>query len=180
MRRRAFLAIILAAWMGPLAAAPGPCQAVLQDLKLPRRIKTRGKPKMMRWEDIDKVLNEVDRRLRDHSCELRFRDLFYVKEKEEVWFPLTNSVVRLVPEESLVGLPVYTKEGVELGPFAGKVRYERAGNLYAVRSYSLYYFQYRGGDDKIHAVGERLLLDEFAIPWSRLQERTALVTGAER
>lgn len=180
MRKRGVFTLLLTVGIGTLLAAQDPCETTVQELKLPRRIKTRGEPKMMRWEDVDKVLNEAAKRLGDQPCKLRFRDLFYVKEKEEVWFPLTNSVVRLVPDESLAGLPVSTREGVELGPYVGKVRYERAGNLYAVRSYSLYYFQYRGSDERIHAVGERLLLDEFGVPWSQLQDRVALVTGTEK
>ncbi|HRR26914.1 MAG TPA: hypothetical protein P5300_09480 [Acidobacteriota bacterium] len=150
------------------------CLELLQGMELPKRVKTRGKPKFMKWEDIDKALNEAAERLKGSDCSLRFEQIFAVKEKEEVWFPLTNSVVRLVPEESLVGLPVFTRGGDELGRYESRIRYERAGDLYASKSYTLYYFQYRSSDGKLHAVGERLLLDEFGVPWSQLKSRVAL------
>ena len=173
MKCLGFLLLFAAYSMSPLTAQD--CQSVLQEMKLPQKLKTRGKPKVLKWEDIDKTLNSVDQALQGKSCSFTFAQLFSTKQ-EEARFPLTNSVIRLVPEESLANLKVFTREGDELGKYVGRVRYERSGGLYARDSYSLFYFQYEDLEGGTESVGSRLLLDEFTVPWSDLSGRVAVST----
>lgn len=173
MRQAAWVLILMLLGVPYVEAAD--CQAVATELKLPRKLKTRGKPKMLRWEDVDKTLNALSQRLQGSACSFTFAQVFSYG-KDDALFPLTNSMIRIAPEDALSGLAVITKEGDELGPFEGRVRYERAGGLYARQSYSLYHFQYKGSDGQLHAVGSRLLLDEFGVKWTDLQNRVAIDT----
>lgn len=152
------------------------CQDLLREMELPEELDTRGKPRVAEWEEVDKILNEVVQRLEGRSCRLTFGQIFRT-DREELFFPLTNSVVRIVPEDAFNGTTVYTNEGTELGPYVGRVRYERSGNLYAQTSYSLFYFQYRGSDDKLHSVGSQLLLDSFVVEWEDIKDLTAVETN---
>ncbi len=172
--RRVAAFLTLAILATPLLAAQD-CQDVVLEMKLPRKLKTRGKPRMGRWEVVDKTLNELSQRLQGKSCRLTFGQIFD-NGRDDVLFPLTNTVVRIVPEESLSGLTVITREGNELGPYQGRVRFDRSGGLYALDKYTLYYFQYRGSDSQVHAAGTRLLLDEFGVRWSELRNRVAFDT----
>ena len=151
------------------------CQSILQEFKLPRKLKTRGKPKVLKWQDVDKTLNDVDRALQGKTCTFTFDQLFTTK-NEEAYFPLTNSVVRLVPEESLIDARVFAKEGDELGKYAGRARYERSGGLYARESYIVFYFQYEDARGELQSVGTDLLFDSFTVPWSELRGLVALST----
>lgn len=153
------------------------CDEIVTDLKLPKKIKTRGKPKVAKWEDVDKMLSEISERFEVTECGLTFAEIFRLKD-ENVFFPLTNSAVRIAPAEAFEGLTVFTKEGFELGPYVGRVKYEKSGGLYARKSYELYYFQYRDSDGRMQSVGNRLLLDEFTVRWSNLKDRVAVQSGA--
>ena len=155
---------------------PDSCEEVVADLKLPKKMKTRGKPKIAKWEDVDKMLSELSERFDGTDCELTFGEIFRHKD-ENVYFPLTNTAVRIAPEEAFTGLVVFAKEGYELGPYAGRVKYERSGGLYARKSYQLYYFQYKDSGGKMQSVGNRLLLDEFVVKWPGLLDRVAVKSG---
>jgi hypothetical protein len=172
--RQAVWFLVLMLWGTPVLAAQD-CQSVATELKLPRKLKTRGKPRMAKWEDIDKTVNALADRLQGAACRFTFGQVF-TSGREDILFPLTNSVVRIAPENALNGLTVVTREGNELGPYEGRVRYDRSGGLYAQRSYSLFHFQYRGPDSQMHAVGSRLLLDDFGVNWAELKDRAAIDT----
>ncbi len=154
------------------------CAELVADLKLPKKMKTRGKPKIAKWEDVDKMLSELSKRFDGTDCKLTFGEIFRHKD-ENVYFPLTNTAIRIAPEEAFTGLVVFAKEGFELGPYVGRVRYERSGGLYARKSYQLYYFQYRDSDQKNQSVGNRLLLDEFVVKWPDLLDRVAVESGED-
>ncbi len=154
------------------------CAELVADLKLPKKMKTRGKPKIAKWEDVDKMLSELSERFDGTDCKLTFGEIFRHKD-EKVYFPLTNTAIRIAPEEAFTGLVVFAKEGFELGPYVGRVRYERSGGLYARKSYQLYYFQYRDSDQKNQSVGNRLLLDEFVVKWPDLLDRVAVEPGED-
>jgi hypothetical protein len=176
MKWMGFILLLVANALAPVVAQD--CPEVLREMKLPKKLKTRGKPKVLKWEDVDGVLNDVDKKLQGDTCSFAFNQLFSTKNKD-AYFPLTNSVIRLVPEASLTGLKVFNNEGDELGTFAGKVRYERTGGLYARRSYVLYYFQFEDSNGQLQSVGgqsSQLLLDRFTVRWSELKGRVALST----
>ncbi len=151
------------------------CASVAADLKLPQNLRSGGNPRILRWQQVDKALNELTQRLEGMECQFTFGELFRVR-RDDVLFPLTNSVIRIAPEGTFAGLPIVTRDGLELGEYENRVRYERSGGLYARESYSLYYFQYRDDEDKIHSVGSRLLLGEFAVPWKEVADQVAVST----
>ncbi|UCF37713.1 MAG: hypothetical protein JSU96_02275 [Acidobacteriota bacterium] len=156
--------------LSPLVAQD--CASVAAQMKLPKKIKTRGKPKVVKWEDVDKVLAELTERLQGSQCSLTFAQVFNPKGKEEeLNFPLTNNLIRIAPENTFEGLPVKTKEGDLLGPYLGRARYERSGGLYASGGYSLYYFQYQREGGQPQSVGNRLLLGDFTVPWAGLKDK---------
>lgn len=169
-------------------------------LHLPKKIKTHGNPKAARWEDVDTVLaslaNRVDAKqlvgqLRDfHQKQsvsdraevldaavekslaahvIRFQDLFTLD--DAALFPLTNSVLKYVPDASLVDVPVYDKKGKQLGKFSSKYTYERSGGLTGRQSYQLVFFQYLDENAKSQTTGADLLLDSYAVRWGDIKDR---------
>jgi len=157
-----------------LASAWAECDSIGVEFKIPVRLKTRGKPKVGKWEKVDEVLNGIDQKLGQDDCEFAFEELFETKKPEELYFPLTNSVLRIVPEGSFTGIAVFTKDGTALGTFSNRVRFERAGGLQVKRSYALYYFQYADLTDTLQSVGHRLLLDDFVVKWTDVREKVAI------
>jgi hypothetical protein len=158
----------------------------------PCKLKADGKPKMLSWEGIEKcfykanemidweslarkiqeirdsnryqnidMLNVVESSLTDHA--LRFDKVFRVKEADAL-LPLSNSILRSLPENSLMDLPVYDKSGKRIGTFSGGYTFEKMGEISGSRQlHSL--FQYTDSNGKIHSSSDRLLLDSFGVPW---------------
>jgi hypothetical protein len=169
--------LLLAMVMFSLALpALADCDSVLQGQKLPADLKTRGKPRVAKWELVDKTLNNVSKSLGGLTCEYSFGQLFRTKH-EELYFPLTNSLVRLVPDESLAGIEVFNEELERIGLFEGKVRFEKSGNLYARSSYTIYYFQFRTESGKLESVPRQMnLLDRYLVRWADIRDKVALRT----
>jgi hypothetical protein len=163
--------------------------------EFPCKLKTRGKPKMLRWQDVDKCLNNANDRvdwdglsqklqvIRDRDRFQRidissaveaslsahaipFDKIFVVKEIEAL-LPLSNSLLKFLPADSLLNLPVFNKSGERVGTFSGVYTYERMGGLAAANSYRMSFFQYTDLNGKMQtpASGGRLLLDSYGIPW---------------
>jgi hypothetical protein len=172
---RSWLVLLIAFAVHSTDLSAQDCRSLAAELKLPQNVRSGGNPRILRWQQVDKTLNELTRRLEGLECEFTFGELFRTG-RDDVLFPLSNSVIRIAPEGTFSGLPVFTKEGHELGTYEGRVRYERSGGLYAAESYSLYYFQYRDAQEKIESVGSRLLLGDFAVPWTELVDRVAVST----
>jgi hypothetical protein len=160
----------------------------------PCKVKGRGKPKMMRWEQVDRCLADavnkvdwaafsrqletarsnakeisasdfnaaVDASLLEHA--LPYESVFTIK-SDKILLPLTNSVLRYVPPESLMGLPVTDKAGTEVGTFSGLYSYERSGGLASANMFRLVLFQYTDRSGKAQSSPDRLLLDSFGVPW---------------
>ena len=160
----------------------------------PCKVRGRGKPKMMRWEQVDRCLNDavnkvdwvafsrqlesarsnakeipasdfnaaVDASLLEHA--LPYESVFAIK-SDKILLPLTNSVLRYVPPESLMGLPVTDKAGTEVGTFSGLYSYERSGGLASANMFRLVLFQYTDRNGKAQSSPDRLLLDSFGVPW---------------
>ena len=111
------------------------------------------------------------------ACELKFEEIFRT-DKEELYIPLTNNLVRVVPETILDGLPVFNQSEERLGEYDSRVSYQRSGGLYATDSYTLYYFQYKDTEGDVESSGNHLLLDEYLVLWSDLSERVAMNTSS--
>ena len=98
---------------------------------------------------------------------LRYDKVFVVNEKEEgsALLPLSNSLLKFLPENSLTDLAVYSKNGDLLGIFIGAYTYERSGGLTFINEYSMINFQYTDLKGTAQAPTERFLLDSFGVPW---------------
>jgi len=162
--------------------------------KLPCKVKLRSRPTMLRWQDVDKCLSsavnlvdweELGRQLAairpknastgefEAAVEvslskqaLPYNKLFLVK-NTEVLLPLTNSILKYLPPDSLVDLPVYDQKGKQVGTFAGVFPYEHSGGLTSGNIYTLIVFQYADAQGKIQAPSDRLLLDSYGVPWAK-------------
>lgn len=152
------------------------CDAIAKELKLPEKLKTRGKPRVGKWEKVDEILNEVAKSPEARACQFTFADLFRYKKEEELHFPLTHSVLKLAPEDSFQGVEVYTKEGDLLGNYTNRVRYEKSGGLAVMKSYDSYYFQFSTPAGKLESVGHKLLLDSYVVRWTDIKDKVAVAS----
>jgi hypothetical protein len=190
---------------------PAPCQDVPKEIgagidaaiaeayrtaatEFPCKVKTRGKADMLRWEDVDRCLNQaaarvdwgalskqlqkmqssvygisgsgfaaaVEASLSAHS--LNYDKVFAVK-NGKARLPLTNSVLKFLPADSLQNLPVCDKTGVQVGTFSGTYSRERGGGLSTANMFRLVYFQYADKNGNMQSTSDRLLLDSFGVPW---------------
>jgi hypothetical protein len=160
--------------------------------ELPCKLKSTGEHKILRWRDVEKCLNNADSQvdweslarkiqalpgggkyfstdllaviessLASHT--LPFDKVFEVKETEAL-LPLSNSLLKFLPPDSLVELPVYDKEGKRIGAFAGVYTFEKMGEISGTRMrHSL--FQYTDATGRMQSSPDRLLLDSYSIPW---------------
>lgn len=156
---------------------------------LPCKIKTRGKAKMLRWEDVDRCLNDAEQRvdwetlrgeigalggipdeiasIADASMAahaITYDKLFTVS-SAEAHLPLTNSVLKFLPADSLSNLPVIDREGTRIGAFVGTYSFERVGGLATANTYKLALFQYSDVNGNVQSAPDKLLLDAFGVPW---------------
>lgn len=154
------------------------CETLVADLKLPIALKTRGKPKTARWEQVEKVMTQLRDGLEGQSCELSFSQVFVSKSKKDIYFPLISNLLRTVPEESLVGLAVFSQDGYPMGNFENRVIYEKKGEY----NYQHYYFQFKDKSGELQSSGNRLLIDIatgkpfFIMKWADLKDRIAVST----
>ncbi len=154
------------------------CTTVLEGKSFPTKFKTRGPLQRARWEQIDEVLVGLREDLEGIDCEIKFQEIFRT-DKEELYIPLTNNMVRLVPEATLKGLPIFDQSGARLGDYEYRVSYDRRGGLYSVESYTLFYFQFKDTQGELQSSGNHLLLDDFLVPWSALADRVAMETSQD-
>ncbi|MBI4446834.1 MAG: hypothetical protein HY645_13120 [Acidobacteria bacterium] len=151
------------------------CQATLQGLRLPAKVKSTGQPRRVRWEQVDRTLNQLEKSLQGMECEFHFEELLK-SSRTDLFFPVTNSVARLVPEASLRGVELFDSAGELLGTYEGAVPFEKTGSLQVRESYRLVSFQFKDKDGEIQYTGNRLLLDDFLMKWEQIKERVALST----
>jgi hypothetical protein len=190
-------AIISAAYQS--AAAQFPC-----------KVKTRGKAKMLHWQQVDECLNgandridweDVSRQIQEFgkssgssgidisaavesslsTCAIPFDKVFLVKDIEAL-LPLTNSLLKFLPSESLQDFPVYDKSGAKIGTFSGVYSYEKAGGLTAGNTYRMSIFQYTDLKGEIQAPSgpNRLLLDSYGVPWKGAISQPGFRLNADR
>jgi hypothetical protein len=97
---------------------------------------------------------------------MQYDKVFSVKEKESL-LPLSNTLLKFLPADSLQDLPVYAKSGERIGTFAGVYSFEKTGGLNAANYYRMSMFQYLDlrGSIQSPAIAGRLMLDSFGVPW---------------
>ena len=162
--------------------------------KFPCKVGLRSRPSRLRWQDVDKCLsgaaNSVDweglarelEAIRPRNASmgefeaaveaslskqaLPYNKVFLVK-RTEVLLPLTNSILKYLPPDSLMNLPVHDQKGKQVGTFAGVFPYEHSGGLTGGTTYTLIVFQYADAQGKIQAPSDRLLLDSYGVPWTK-------------
>lgn len=178
---RILLGLMLAGWGGDAfpSGDTGKAGVIRQQLlaqfgKAP--LNYRG-GRLLRFEEVDRHLAAVMKWVGTQSWEgippgslaLTFADLF-AAETSDTLLPLTNTVVRLAPEESLEGLPVRDEKGGVLGKYRYKYCYSRSGE----QRYTLWFFQYETPEGRLQQTGNALLLDRYAARWSELKDRVLL------
>jgi hypothetical protein len=160
----------------------------------PCKVKTSGKPKMLRWQDVDRCVNDAAGRVDWAALSARLKELrasagrisasefenvvgaaldaqvltydkLFVVKNTNVLLPLTHSVLKYLPANSLLDLPVFDRRGTEVGTFAGAFPYERSGGLSTTGTYRLMLFQYKDRNGNIQSPSDKLLLDSFGVPW---------------
>jgi hypothetical protein len=163
--------------------------------EFPCKVGSHGKYHMLKWQTIDGCLNDAYNRvdwtelsesvskLRDRAGSLAgeipamietsltahaipYDKVFLVKDTEAL-LPLTNSVLKFLPPDSLMDLPVYENTGGRIGTFSGVYTYDKSGGLAAANSYRMAIFQYTDlkGEVQTPSGVNRLLLDSYGVPW---------------
>jgi hypothetical protein len=160
----------------------------------PCKIGTTGRPKIGKWQDVDECLNNAVARidwealatqlktLRENtkgmsvpelesavdsvlaSHVIPFERVFEIKDPKAL-LPLTNSLLRFLPVDSMKDAPGYEKSGTLLGSFNGVYTYERSGGSGTGARYRLSLFEYADRNGETRSVSDRLLLDAYGIPW---------------
>ena len=169
-----FLAILL---FGPWLMA-NDCSNVLLELKLPAQLKAGGKPRVARWEQVEKMMTQLRAELQGHSCEFSFGQVFQPRKSKNLYFPILGNVLRTAPEESLKGATVFNQDAEMLGRFANRVMFEKKGYY----NYTNFYFQFKDGSGELQSSGNRFLIDIgtrkpfFLVKWDEIQDRVAIST----
>lgn len=177
--------------------------------RFPCKERPGGKAKMFRWQSVDRCLNEaagmvdweeltkkleslrigsgrisraafteaVEASLSAHA--LPFEKVFTVKDGKAL-LPLTNSILRFLPADSLHNLPVFDRTGARVGTFAGTYTYERVGALASANTYRLTLFQYSDSNGNIQPAADKLLLDSYGVPWSSARSQPGFRLTSER
>ena len=113
----------------------------------------------------------VEASLTEHA--ISYDNVFRVREKEAgaALLPLSNSLLKFLPENSLAEFTVYNKTGDLLGVFIGAYAFERSGGLEILTGYRMVYFQYTDLYGTAQTPGERFLLDSYGVPWRDARQR---------
>ncbi len=179
------------------------------ETNFPCKLRPSGKAKIVPWQRVDKCLNgaaglvdweELTKRLesiraasgrmsRNEFTELveaslsahalPFEKVFEIK-NEKALIPLTNSLLRFLPADSLHDLPVFDNRGERIGTFAGIYSFERTGGLASANTYRLTLFQYADANGNVHSASDRLLLDSYGVPWSAARQQRGYRLTSER
>ena len=176
MRMARVLLSVFSVFLIPFAVASEDCDQRLAEMHMPIRVKVSGKPKSANWGKVNKILGEhlIDS-TRLQGCDVTFGDVFSPA-REDAYFPILFNLLRLVPEESLQGAAVFTRDGTLLGSFNNVVIFEKRG----ARSYSRPYFQYRDPQGDLQAAGNPELIDIssrqplFLLKWEDIRDKSVL------
>ncbi|MGW8180842.1 MAG: hypothetical protein ACWGQW_19090, partial [bacterium] len=63
-----FAGTLLAMFLSSNALAQE-CEQIAAELEIPVKLKTRGKPRVGRWEKVDEVMNNLGQRVETAACE---------------------------------------------------------------------------------------------------------------
>jgi hypothetical protein len=161
--------------------------------RFPCKLGTFGKAKMGNWKNVENCVNSahdlVDwnslageiQKIRDQG-RYAFEDMVAVIEaslaaqaisydrvfrvkQEKALLPLSNSLLKFLPPDSLAGLPVYDRNGSLMGTFSGVYAMEKSGTSEAVNSYRMVSFQYTDLKGNMQAPTDTFLVDSFGVPW---------------
>jgi hypothetical protein len=163
--------------------------------EFPCKVKPHGKYKMLKWQTIDGCLNDAYNRvdwadLSDRISKLRERagslagempamiessltahaipyEKVFLVNNADALLPLTNSVLKFLPPDSLMDFPVFENTGKRIGTFSGVYSYDKSGGLAAANAYRMSIFQYTDlkGEIQTPMSANRLLLDSYGVPW---------------
>jgi hypothetical protein len=160
--------------------------------KFPCELKAGGKPKMLRWQSTDKCLNlayesvdwknissrlqGIQKKSRNESADFLsaveaslsahavIYDKVFIVKDDKALLPLSNSVLKFLPADSLLDLPVTDKTGKRIGTFSGIYTFEKMGEISGTKQrHSL--FQYTDVKGEMQSSSDRLLLDSFGVSW---------------
>ncbi len=160
--------------------------------EFPCKLKAKGKPSMLEWQNVDKCVNGAYEEVDWDSLSLKLRQIhqrsglppddflsavesslaahavpfdrvFSVKNADAL-LPLSNSLLKFLPPDSLIDLPVYDRAGTKAGSFSGSYTFEKMGVLSGTRQRHTL-FQYTDRNGKMQTSTEKLLLDSFGVPW---------------
>ena len=176
---------------------------------LPCHLKSAGKIHMLRWQEVDHCLNEaagrvdwdgLSRQLQSARAEasgvsasefsaavdeslsaraLPFDKVFLVKD-DRALLPLTNSLLKFLPADSLHDLAVTDRAGTVVGTFSGIYTYERTGGLASANLYKLTLFQYTDHNGNVQSASDKLLLDAFGVPWRQARPQPGFKLNTDR
>jgi hypothetical protein len=158
----------------------------------------KDKTNMLSWQDIDKCLNYANdrvnweelvlqiRKIRENSRypvmdlaseiesslaahAIPYNKVFRVKETAAL-LPLSNSLLKFLPANSLMDLPVFNHSGARVGTFSGVYIFEKEGVLSGtMQRHSL--FQYTDSSGTIQSSPSSLLLDSYGVVWKDVQSQ---------
>jgi hypothetical protein len=172
----------------------------------PCKLKAGGKAKMLNWKTIEKCYYEADQQIdwEDLSRKLQeiqkngryqkydminaveasltahalpFDKVFLVKESEAL-LPLSNTILKSLPEDSLMNLPVYDKSGKRVGTYSGGYTFEKFGEISGKQQRHAL-FQYTDPSGRIYSSSDRLLLDSFGVPWKEADSQIGFRLSAD-
>jgi hypothetical protein len=160
--------------------------------KFPCELKAGGKPKMLRWQSADKCLNlayesvdweNISRRLQEIQVKGRnesadflstveaalsahavIYDKVFIVKDDKALLPLSNSVLKFLPADSFLDLPVTDKTGKKIGTFSGIYTFEKMGEI-SGKKQRHFLFQYTDVKGEMQSSSDRLLLDSFGVSW---------------
>ena len=160
----------------PVAVARADCDEQLAGMGMPLRVEVSGKPRAMRWGRVNQVLGEyLIESTRLKGCDASFQEVFSPA-RQDAYFPVLFNLLRLVPEESLMGVPVFSQDGTLMGHFENIVIFEKRG----AKNYNNYYFQFRDENDEFQSAGNPELIDIrngkplFLLKWEDIQGKALL------
>jgi hypothetical protein len=158
--------------------------------QFPCKLGTNGK--MLKWQKIEECLNEANDRvdwesvtgqlknlIRDYHAQesellvlleksvvehaLPYDKVFIVK-KQKAFLPLSNSLLKFLPENSFSGITVFDSRGKKIGTFSSVYYFEKIGSI-SGNITRLPLFQYTDFQKSVQSSPDRLLTDSFGVLW---------------
>jgi sporulation protein YlmC with PRC-barrel domain len=176
-------------------------------MEFPCTLKAQGIAKMLSWQAVEKCLNNANDRvnweeltlqIQEVRKERRFKDteiysaiesslsvqaipyskVFKVKDADAL-LPLSSSLLKFLPIDSLLALPVYNNSGVRIGTFSGVYVFEKVGAISGNKlKHSL--FQYTDPAGRINNPSDQLLLDSYGIRWKQAESQRGFRLSSDK